>query len=141
MPQQSTQMIPTPGLNNFQPVTAHPEFSSGGGFLSNEASVSLQPQLKQYVGSQTGRNFHAPLTQVGIKMRSNMYQKPPTYEFSNGLMNGSLGLSGTNLQVVNGSTTSDGYLSAVPYGTPERLQEHFDQQQHQTMLPSNSTSL
>ncbi|KAM0946688.1 putative histone acetyltransferase chromatin regulator PHD family [Dioscorea sansibarensis] len=137
MSQQPTQMIPTPGLNNFQPVTAHPEFSSGGGFLSNESSVSLQPQLKQYVGSQTGRNFHSPLAQVGIRMRSNMYQKPPTYEFPNGIMNSSLGLSGTNLQVVNGSTTSDGYLSAVAYGTPERLQEHFDQQQHQTMLPTS----
>ncbi|KAJ0968676.1 hypothetical protein J5N97_021553 [Dioscorea zingiberensis] len=134
--QQPTQMIPTPGLNNFQPGTVHPEISSGGGFLSNESSVSLQPQRKQYVGSQTSRNFHTSGIQMGIRTRSNMYQKPPSYEFPNGLMNG-FGSSKTNSQGVNGSTGSDGYLGSVPYGAPEHSQEHFDQPCHQTMLPTS----
>ncbi|KAJ0984122.1 hypothetical protein J5N97_002478 [Dioscorea zingiberensis] len=141
MPQQPSQMIPTPGLNNFQPTTVNPDFSNGGGLLSNEPSmVSQQLQHKQYLGSQTSHIFHGSGAQMGVRMRSNMPQKSSPYVFPNGRMNGGLGLTGAK-QLVNVPAASEGYLSATSYSSsPKPLQEHFDQQHHPPMLPASLPS-
>lgn len=138
VPQPPSQMIPTPGLNNFKPTAVNPDFSNSGGLLVTESSmVSQQLQHKHYGGSQASHIFHSPGAQMGGRMRPSM-PKPSPYGFPNGHLNGGLGLTGAK-QLVNGPAASEGYLSAVSYGSsPKPLQEHFDQQHHQPILPGNS---
>ncbi|KAM0933705.1 putative histone acetyltransferase chromatin regulator PHD family [Dioscorea sansibarensis] len=140
VPQPPSQMIPTPGLNNFKPTAVNPDFSNAGGLLVNESSmVSQQLQHKHYVGSQASHIFHSPGAQMGGRMRPNM-PKPSPYGFPNGRMNGGLGLTGAK-QLVNGPAASEGYLSAASYGSsPKPAQEHFDQQHHQPMVPASLPS-
>jgi len=136
--QESSQMIPTPGLNNPQPMSVNFEYSHGGGLSSIDSTTVSQPQQKQFVGSQNSRILQNLGGQRGVGMRSNMQHKTSTYGLPNGVLSGGLGLIGSNMQVVNGLEAPEGYPSAATYGSsPKPLHQHFDRQQHQQVVPSN----
>lgn len=125
----TSQMIPTPGFNsnNNQSYMNSESSNNGGGFSSVESTMVSQPQQqKQHVGGQNIRILHNLGSQRGSGIRSGLQQK--TYGFSNGALNG--GFIGNNMQLVNGPTTSDGYLSGTLYGDSSKpLQQQFDQHQ------------
>lgn len=138
---QYSQMIPTPGFNNQGTISMNSEYSNGGGFVSTDSSTmsaQIQPQQqKQYAGNQSSHMMHLG-GQIGAGMRSNLQQKPSSYGFSNGLMNGGLSLPGSNnQQLVNGPAASEGYMNLASYGsTPKPLQQNFNQQHPQQRIPS-----
>ncbi|XP_072953794.1 probable histone acetyltransferase HAC-like 1 [Typha angustifolia] len=136
LPRQSTQMIPTPGLNS-KDVSMHPEYSNGAGFFSAEGSMIPQTQQqKQYVGSQSSHIYLGG--QIATGMRSNVQQKPSAYGFPNGLMNGGIGLLGNNIQMANGPPASEGYMSTAPYNSSQKpLQQRFNQQHAQQRIPTS----
>ena len=138
IPRQFGQMIPTPGLNSQQAISANSDCSSGAGFSSNEPSVAPQSvHQKKYVSSQNSHISHNLGAQIGGGMRSNVLHKGSSYGFSNGLANGALGLIGDNMQL-SGPTASDGFLSPAPYASSSKpLLQNFDQQHHQSRIPSN----
>ncbi|CBI18356.3 unnamed protein product, partial [Vitis vinifera] len=125
----TSQMIPTPGFNsnNNQSYMNSESSNNGGGFSSVESTMVSQPQQqKQHVGGQNIRILHNLGSQRGSGIRSGLQQK--TYGFSNGALNG--GFIGNNMQLVNGPSTSDGYLSGTLYGDSSKpLQQQFDQHQ------------
>ncbi|KAB1212752.1 Histone acetyltransferase HAC12 [Morella rubra] len=138
----TSQMIPTPGFNNSNNSNSNNnnqsfmnmESSNGGGFSTIESTmVSQPPQPKQHIGGQNSRILHNLGSQIGSGgIRSGLQQK--AYGFSNGALNGGLGLVGNNLQLVNDPGTSEGYLTTTPYtNSPKPLQQHFDQQQRPLM--------
>ncbi|KAK8916490.1 Histone acetyltransferase HAC1 [Platanthera zijinensis] len=136
MMRQSNQMIPTPGLNNQQSMPMNSESSNGVGFSTMDSSTTSQQQTKQYVGSQNNHMLHGLGMGVGLR---NIQQKPSSYNFHNGLMNGATGgLIGSNIQHMNSPTTSESYLCPVPYGVSQKpLQQNLDRQQHQTLVPTS----
>ncbi|XP_077223066.1 histone acetyltransferase HAC1-like isoform X2 [Tasmannia lanceolata] len=137
----ASQMIPTPGLNNPQLMSMNSECSNGGGFSCIESTMvsqqqqhqqQQQQQPKQYIGGQNNRILQSVGSQVGIGMRSGMQQKPSSYEFSNGALNG---LIGNNMQLMNGPAVSEGYLSSSSYGDSSNpIQQHFDPQSQQQLM-------
>ncbi|XP_057968061.1 histone acetyltransferase HAC1 [Malania oleifera] len=131
----TSQMIPTPGFNsnNNQSYMNLEASNNGSGFPSVESSmISQSQQQKQHAGGQNSRILHNLGSQMGSGIRSGLLQKP--YGFSNGAANGGLAMVGSNLQLVNGPTTSEGYLSASQYGnSPKPLQQQFDQHQRPLM--------
>ncbi|KAG0463045.1 hypothetical protein HPP92_021521 [Vanilla planifolia] len=134
MMRQSSQMIPTPGLNNQHPMPISSESSSGGVFSTMEPSMVSHNQQKPYIGGQTNRLLHGG--GMGVGMRSNIQPKPSPYNFSNGIING--GIIGSNMQHVNGPTATDGYLGPASFGgSPKPLQQHLDKQQHQTLVATS----
>ncbi|OAY63197.1 putative histone acetyltransferase HAC-like 1 [Ananas comosus] len=139
---QYSQMIPTPGFNNQGTISMNSEYSNGGGFVSTDSSTmsaQIQPQQqKQYAGNQSSHMMHLG-GQIGAGMRSNLQQKPSSYGFSNGLMNGGLSLPGSNnQQLVNGPAASEGYMNLASYGsTPKPLQQNFNQQHPQQRIPTS----
>ncbi|XP_065034087.1 probable histone acetyltransferase HAC-like 1 isoform X1 [Musa acuminata AAA Group] len=135
---QFGQMIPTPGLNSQQAISANSDCSSGAGFSSNEPSVAPQSvHQKKYVSSQNSHISHNLGAQIGGGMRSNVLHKGSSYGFSNGLANGALGLIGDNMQL-SGPTASDGFLSPAPYASSSKpLLQNFDQQHHQSRIPTS----
>jgi len=136
--QESSQMIPTPGLNNPQPMSLNSEYSHGGGLSSTDSTLVSQPQQKQFVGIQNSRILQNLGGQRGAGMRSNMQHKASTYGLPNGVLSGGLGLIGSQMQVVNGLEAPEGYPSTATYGSsPKPLQQHFDRQHHQQVVPSN----
>ncbi|WOK96354.1 hypothetical protein Cni_G05061 [Canna indica] len=136
VPRQFSQMIPTPGFNSQQPVSAN-FHSSNGGFSSTESNVAPQQiQQKKYVHSQNSHILHSLGTQIGAGMRSNVLQKGTSYGFSNGLANGALGLMGNNMQL-NGPSASEGFHNPSLYSSsPKALQQNFDQH-HQSRMPTS----
>uniref|UniRef100_A0A5B7AU06 histone acetyltransferase n=1 Tax=Davidia involucrata TaxID=16924 RepID=A0A5B7AU06_DAVIN len=127
----TSQMIPTPGFNNNnnQSYLNLEPSNNGGGFSSVESTMVSQPlQQKQHVGGQNSRILHNLGSHMGGGIRSSLQQK--SYGFSNGTLNGVLGMMGSNLQLVNGPGTSEGYLTATPYdNSPKPLRQHYSQQQ------------
>lgn len=131
----ASQMIPTPGFNNNSNQTnsssnqsyMNLESNNGGGFSTVEsAMVSLPQQQKQHVGGQNSRILHNLGSHMGSGMRSGLQHK--SYGFSNGALNGGLGMIGNNL-LVNEPGTSEGYLTGTQYAnSPKPLQHHFDHQ-------------
>lgn len=101
--------------------------NNGVSFSSVESTMVSQPQQqKQHVGGQNSRILHNLGSQMGSGIRSGLQQK--AYGFSNGALNG--GFIGNNMQLVNGPSTSDGYLSGTLYGNSSKpLQQQFDQHQ------------
>lgn len=131
----TSQMIPTPGLSgNANQSYMNPEPSSNGGFSAVESTMVSQPQQqKQHIGGQNSRILHNVGSQLGSGIRSSLQQKP-SYGFSNGALNGGLGLIGNNLPLVNEHGTSDGYLTGTSYvNSPKPLQHQFDQHQRPVM--------
>ncbi|KAG0465829.1 hypothetical protein HPP92_019993 [Vanilla planifolia] len=137
MMRQSSQMIPTPGLNNQQSVSLNSESSSGGLFSGMESSATSQNQQKQYVGGQNNHLLHG--IGIGVGARSHMQRKLSSYRFPNGIMNGGIGsLIGNNMQHVNGPTVTEGYLASVSYGGSSKpLQQQMDKQQLQSLVTSD----
>lgn len=122
----TSQMIPTPGFsNNTNQSYMNPESSSnGGGFSTAESTMVSQPQQqKQQIGSQNSRILQNIGGQLG---RSNLQQKP--YGFSNGALNGGLGLMANNIPLVNEHGASEGYMTSTSFvNSPKPLQHQFDQ--------------
>ncbi|KAK6911223.1 Zinc finger, PHD-finger, partial [Dillenia turbinata] len=135
----TSQMIPTPGLNTSgnQSYMNLDSSNNGGGFSTVDSTmVSQSQQPKQPVGAQNSRILHNLGSQMGSGIRSNFQQR--TYGFANGSINGGLAMSGSNSQVVSGPGTSEGYLTATPYGSSHKpLQQHFDQQHSQQLIQGN----
>ncbi|KAI9196308.1 hypothetical protein LWI28_022808 [Acer negundo] len=137
----TSQMIPTPGFNNNnstsnsnQPYMNLESSNNSGGFSTVESTMVSQPQQqKQHVGGQNSRILHSLGSHMGSGIRSGVQHK---YGFSNGTLNGGLGMIGSNLQLVHESGTSEGYLTATPYSnSPKPLQQQFDQ--HQRLMPGD----
>ncbi|XP_038973519.1 probable histone acetyltransferase HAC-like 1 isoform X2 [Phoenix dactylifera] len=139
IPRQLSQMVPSPGFSNLQAVSMNSGCSSGIGLSSIESSVApLSQQPKQYVGSQNSHILHSIGGQIGAAVRSNLQQKPSVYGFTNGLVNGGLGLIGSNMQLGNGLVASEGHISTAHHGSsPKPIPQHFDQQHHRQRIPTS----
>nr|ASU54197.1 histone acetyltransferase [Hevea brasiliensis] len=133
-----SQMIPTPGFNsnnnnnsNNQSYVNMESSSNVGGYSTVESAMASQPQQqKQYAGGQNSRILQNLGSQMGSNIRSGLQQK--SYGFSNGALNGGMGMIGNNIQLVTEPCASEGYMTATPYtSSPKPLQQHFDQQQRQ----------
>lgn len=104
------------------------EDSNGVGFSNiNSVVTSRMQQQKQYGGSHSG-NFLNIGSHVGAGIRSNMQQSPAACGFSNGCMNGGIGLLGSHSQILTDSATYN--------FSPKSLQQNFGQPQHQSVIGS-----
>ncbi|XP_023007645.1 histone acetyltransferase HAC1-like isoform X2 [Cucurbita maxima] len=130
----ASQMIPTPGFsNNINHISSNQSYvsressSNGSGLPSVEPTVLSQVQLqKQHIGGQNSRISHNLGSQMGSGIRSSLQQK--SYGFTNGAVNGSLGLIGGNVQLLKESSTSEGYLNVSSYGNLTKpVGQSFDQ--------------
>ncbi|XP_023552010.1 histone acetyltransferase HAC1-like isoform X2 [Cucurbita pepo subsp. pepo] len=130
----ASQMIPTPGFsNNINHISSNQSYvsressSNGSGLPSVEPTVLSQVQLqKQHIGGQNSRISHNLGSQMGSGIRSGLQQK--SYGFTNGAVNGSLGLIGGNVQLLKESSTSEGYLNVSSYGNLTKpVGQSFDQ--------------
>lgn len=130
-----SQMIPTPGFSsNSNQSSMNLEASNNGGGFSgvDPTMVSQQQQQKQHVGGQSNRILRSIGSQMGSGVLPGFQQK--SFGYSNGPLNGGLGMIGSNAQNVNIPSTSEGYLTATPYGNSSKpLQQHFDQHQRPLM--------
>jgi len=136
VPRMSSQMIPTPGFNNNSGNHSYGsvEATNNGGRMSivDSPMVSQDAHQKLHVSNQNSRVLHALGSQAGGAIRSGIQQK--SYGFSNGALNGGLGMIGSNLQMSNGPSTSEGFLNASPYiNSPKPLQHQFDQYQRSSV--------
>lgn len=136
-PGLSSQMIPTPGFNNSMSLMSS-DCSNGGTFSRTQTTtVSNQQRQRQHIANQNRRVLHSLGGQIGAGMRSNIQHKPSVYGFPNGVMvGGGLGLIGNNMQLVNGPAVSEGYLSTASYGSS--AEQHFDQQHQQPIISSKA---
>ncbi|GAB4849917.1 hypothetical protein Ancab_029218 [Ancistrocladus abbreviatus] len=123
----ASQMIPTPGFSGNNTSFMNIEATgNSGGFSSVDSSMAPQQvSQNQHLGGQNSlmlQNFGSP---VGGGMRSSMQQR--SFAFHSGSGNSGLG---NNLQVMNGSGSSESYLTATTsFGSsPKHLQQHFDHQ-------------
>ncbi|XP_010063702.1 histone acetyltransferase HAC1 isoform X2 [Eucalyptus grandis] len=147
VPRMSSQMIPTPGFNNNSGNHSYGsvEATNNGGRMSivDSPMVSQDAHQKLHVSNQNSRVLHALGSQAGGAIRSGIQQK--SYGFSNGALNGGLGMIGSNLQMSNGPSTSEGFLNASPYiNSPKPLQHQFDQYQRSSVqgdVYGNSTDV
>ncbi|KAM0063020.1 putative histone acetyltransferase chromatin regulator PHD family [Helianthus debilis subsp. tardiflorus] len=120
----SSQMIPTPGFNNSDSTS-----TSNQSYMNMDSSNSLvglstidsttvsQPlQQKQQVAGQTqnSRILHTLGSHMGGGIRSSVQRK--AYGFSNGSMNSGLGMIGNQLPIMNGSGTSESYVTGSNSG-------------------------
>nr|GEU76674.1 histone acetyltransferase HAC1-like isoform X1 [Tanacetum cinerariifolium] len=130
----ASQMIPTPGLNinnNGNSSSNHMNIDTSNsvvGISGVDSTMVSQPmQQKQQVGGQNSRILHSLGSHMGGGIRSSLHQK--SYGFQNGSLNGGVGMVNNNMQMINGSGTTEGYLN---YGnTPKQLPQHFDPHQRQ----------
>ncbi|KAL4195719.1 hypothetical protein AMTRI_Chr04g242490 [Amborella trichopoda] len=169
MPTIASRMIPTPGLNNQQSVSADSAcFSSGGSFSNvDSTSASDQQQPNHYVGTQNCRLHNLsgqirggmvssmqqrPSTpefpngasgQIRGGMVSSMQQRPSTSEFPNGAVTGGLPLIGSNMHLMNNGTgPSESYMKASIYGNYRRpQQQHFDLHHQHQLIQSEGPML
>uniref|UniRef100_A0A2P2MUJ5 histone acetyltransferase n=1 Tax=Rhizophora mucronata TaxID=61149 RepID=A0A2P2MUJ5_RHIMU len=133
----ASQMIPTPGFNNMnnsnQPYINLESSNSSGGYSTVESTMVPQPQQqKQCVGGQNSRILQNLGSQIGNNLRSGLQQK--SYGFSNGAVNGGMGIMANSFHFVNEPGTSEGYVTSTPYtSSPKPPQQNFDQHQQQFM--------
>ncbi|CAI0442024.1 unnamed protein product [Linum tenue] len=130
----ASQMIPTPGFNsnsnNSQSYINMDSANSSVGHSTVETTMLQSPQQKQFLGGQNSRILQNLGSQMGSNIRSGLQQK--SYGFANGSLNGGMGMTGNNIQLVNEPGTSEGYITATQYASaPKPLQQTFDQQQQQ----------
>ncbi|XP_057503767.1 histone acetyltransferase HAC1-like [Actinidia eriantha] len=126
----TSQMIPTPGFNtnNNQSFMNLASSNNDGAFSTVESKmVSLPLQQKQHIVGQNSRILHNLDSNISSGSRSGLQQK--SYGFSNG----GLGMMRSNLQLINGPGTSEGYLTATPYGNSPKPLHHYDQHQRPMM--------
>lgn len=122
-----SQMIPTPGFSGSSNNNISNQSSNNGVGLSTVEStmVSQQQQQKQHGGGQNSRILHTLGSQMG-GIRASLQQKP--FAFSNGSLNGVLGVMGGNLHTMNEPVTSVGYQTATTFGNSQKtLPQHYDQ--------------
>nr|DAD46362.1 TPA_asm: hypothetical protein HUJ06_004592 [Nelumbo nucifera] len=119
----ASQMIPTPGLVSNQSNMNSESCNNVGGFSSVEATIVSQQhqQPKQYIGGQNRSVLHNFGGQMSTNMRSSLQPKPSSYPFSNGALNGGMGLVGNNIQLINGPAASEGYLTASSYALSQQM--------------------
>ncbi|XP_031503944.1 histone acetyltransferase HAC1-like isoform X2 [Nymphaea colorata] len=134
----SSQMIPTPGLNDSRSSMN----ASSGGFSSVESIMASQMQQpKQYIGNQNSRMMQNIGGQMGmgVGMRSGLQAKSSAYGFPGGVLNGGLGTFGNNMPLMSGTAHADGYLSSPAYVNSQKPpQQHFDQQRQQQIMHSGN---
>lgn len=138
MPRMTSQMIPTPGINNSsnndmnsntsnnKPLKMEPSDSVGAcpDFDSTTAPQSMMQ--KQHVGGQNSRVLHNIGGQMGSGSSSTMQQK--SFGISNGSLNGGFGIMGKNMPVMNSPGTTEGHLTGTIYGNSTKpLSQNFDQ--------------
>ncbi|XP_076956534.1 histone acetyltransferase HAC1-like isoform X2 [Bidens hawaiensis] len=137
----ASQMIPTPGFNNNN-INSNNNNNNNNNYSNNnnnystsnqsymsmdyshsavgmstiDSSTVSQPlQQKQQVGSQNSRILHSLGSHMGGGIRSSIHQK--ANGFSNGSINNGLGIMGNNLPIMNGSGTSENYVTASNFGS------------------------
>ncbi|KAK9066807.1 hypothetical protein SSX86_014130 [Deinandra increscens subsp. villosa] len=117
----ASQMIPTPGFsNNYstsnQSYMNMDSSNSVVGLSTVDSTPVSQPlQQKQQGGGQNSRILHNLGSHMGGGIRSSIHQK--ANGFSNGSINSGLGIMGNNLPIMNGSGTSEAYVTASNYGS------------------------
>lgn len=123
----SSQMIPTPGFSsNNNPTLMNVDGSSSGGVLSGIDSTSVSQQVHQKHIGQNSRMLQNLGSAMSTGMKTLMQQK-----FQNGSFNSGFG---NNLQTVNGSGSSDGYLTASSFAAASRpLQQSLDPHQRSSV--------
>ncbi|XP_042479129.1 histone acetyltransferase HAC1-like isoform X2 [Macadamia integrifolia] len=139
--------------NGYQQSPANVSICSGGNNVTSSMGVQrissqmiptpgLPQKQKQYIGGQNSRILHSLGGQMGIGTRSSLPQNPSTYGFSNGALNGGLGVMGNNMQLLNGPAASEGYGSASTYGSlPKPQNQHFDPQRPQQLMQTLSQQM
>ncbi|XP_058180697.1 histone acetyltransferase HAC1-like isoform X1 [Rhododendron vialii] len=126
----TSQMIPTPGFNaNNNPPYMNMESSNNtGAFSTVESTMASHPlEQKQHAGGQNNRILHNLGSHMSGGLRSGLQQK------SNEFPNGSLGMMRSSSQLLNCPGTSEGYLTATPYGSSPKPLHHYDQHQRPLM--------
>ncbi|CAK9179522.1 unnamed protein product, partial [Ilex paraguariensis] len=124
----NNQMIPIPGFNsnNNQSYMNLASRNNVGGFSCAESTMLSQSlQQRQHVGGQNSHILHNLGSHIGGGIKSGLQQK--SYGFSNGALNGGLGI-GSNLQLVNGQEAAEGYLTTTLSGNtpkPSRCYDHL----------------
>lgn len=122
-----SQMIPTPGFPSSNNTFMNMESASNGsGFSNNDSSLAAQrlPQ-KQHMGNHNSSGLQSLGNQMGGGMRSNVQLR--SYPSQDGSGNGGFG---SYIQPLNGSGSSESYLTATEIGgSPKSLHQQFDQQQ------------
>lgn len=131
-----SQMMPTPGFNNSNNKSNQSYMkldpSNNVSVLSSvdSAMVSQPLQQKQQVGGQNSRILRSLGSHMGGGIMSTLNQKP--YGFSNGSLNGNLGMMGKNSQMINSLGKSEGFLTDSQYGNSSKpVPQYFDQHQGQ----------
>ncbi|CAN1299120.1 Histone acetyltransferase HAC1 [Linum perenne] len=134
MQRMGSQMIPTPGFssntNNNQSYINMDGSSSSISHSTAESAMSQPTQQKQFSGGQNSRILQTLGSQMGNNIRSGMQQK--SYGFSNGSLNGGMGMMGNNMQLLSEPVPSEGYITETQYASsPKAIQQPFDQNQQQ----------
>ncbi|PWA80303.1 histone acetyltransferase of the CBP family 1 [Artemisia annua] len=129
----ASQMIPTPGFTNSTSTSnqsyMNMDSSNGVVGLSNidSTTVSQPMQQKQQVGGQNSRILHSLGSHMGGGIRSTIQQK--AYGFPSGSINNGLGIN--NMPMMNGSGTSESYVTASHYGNSSQTLPQHQQQMSQ----------
>ncbi|CAM8955926.1 unnamed protein product [Rhodiola kirilowii] len=130
----SSQMIPTPGFSdhgnqssvNMEPTNVRNRFSSADSVMLSQ-QLQQQPQ-KQHIGGQNQNShiLHTIGSQVGKQQKQ--------YGYSNGSMNGGVGMIPNNIQDVNGPGSSENYLNNMTYGSSSKSSQQQLDQSHQSLI-------
>ena len=131
----TSQMIPTPGFtgNSSQMVSNLDNSNSSGVFSGVDLSMVPQQLPQKHAGGQNSRVLQSLSGAMSSGVRSFMQQR-----FQNGSLNNGLG---NNLHMLNGSGSSDSYLSPSSFGVSSKpLQQPLDQHQR-SATQGNSTLL
>ncbi|GMI91942.1 histone acetyltransferase of the CBP family 12 [Hibiscus trionum] len=129
----ASQMIPTPGFNsNSNNNSINNQSNNVGGLSTVESTMASCSQQQKQHGGQNSRILHTLGSQMGCGIRSGLQQK--TFGFSNGSLNGSLGMMGNNMLITNEPGTSGGYQTTPRFAnSPKPLQQQLDQHQRPLM--------
>ncbi|KAK1433395.1 hypothetical protein QVD17_10305 [Tagetes erecta] len=117
----ASQMIPTPGFNNNvttnnQSYMNMDSSNSVVGLSTIDSTAVSQPlQQQQQVGGQNSRILHSLGSHMGGGIRSSIHQK--ANGLSKGTINSGVGIMGHNLPTMNGSGTSESYVTASNHGS------------------------
>lgn len=121
-----SQMIPTPGFSsNNNQALMNVDNNSSGGVLSGVDSSGVSQQVPQKHIGQNSRMLQNLGSAMTSGMRSYMQQK-----FQNGSVNSGFG---NNIQMVNGSSSSDNYLTTSTFTSTRPLQQAHDPHQRNSV--------
>ncbi|KAL7605928.1 hypothetical protein Lser_V15G19140 [Lactuca serriola] len=126
-----SQMMPTPGFNNSNAASNQSYMNTDMsnnvvGLSTIDSTMVSQPMnQKHQVGGQNSRILHSLGSHMGGGIRSSLQQK--AYGFSNGSINNGLGMMANNSPMMNGSGTSESYVTPSHYGNMNVHQQHMSQ--------------